>query len=103
MSTHLSQALFPPDGAATVEADGQRADVVQRRQEEVKRLRPLTLTCRGLQRTRLLLLLLLSRLLDFDFDKKTCGERNVGQVRRAGEQIPVSHWSSLVSRHAYFE
>lgn len=81
MSPHLSQALFPPDGAATIEADGQRADVVQRWQEEVKRLHPLTLTSRGLQRTRLLLLLLLSRLLDFDFDKKSCRERNTRQVR----------------------
>lgn len=40
---HLSKTLFPPDGAAAVEPQRQRAGVLQRRQQEVKRLLPATL------------------------------------------------------------
>lgn len=76
--SHLSETLFPPDRAAAVELDWQRAGVLQGRQQEVERLVPLTLTSWRLQRSSLVLYGHLTRLVHLHFDEKGF-ERNIRQ------------------------
>ncbi len=70
ITSYLSETLFPPDWAPVVEFDWKQAGVVQRSQEEVKSLRPLALTCRGLQHPSLLLHHHSPPLEHLHFDKK---------------------------------
>lgn len=67
---HLSQTLFPPDGAAAVELHQQRALLVQRPQLEVQRLLPVALSGRGLQRPSPPGQRRLARLLHLHLDEK---------------------------------